>query len=145
MLEMTMVRQAIVTLASLVLFTLTGASLAIAQATPVGGTPAGAGMKNPVPATESSVAAGREVYLAKCAACHGERGDGHGHGVPDYGKRPADLTRPSYVYGTTDGDVFDVIRNGVEPSLAMPAWDGIISDTDIWSLVNYLRMLRDER
>lgn len=115
---------------------------AIAQVTVVGGTPEGAQMKNPVPATEASVAAGRAVYAEKCMACHGERGDGHGKGVGEYGKRPADLTRPSYTYGTADGDIYDVIKYGVQPQLAMPGWDGLISDTDIWNLVNYLRTLR---
>lgn len=99
-------------------------------------------MKNPVPATAESVASGRSVYLAECMACHGERGDGHGKGAGSYGPRPADLTRPAYTYGTTDGDVFDVIKNGVQPRLAMPAWDGLIRETDMWNLVNYLRTLR---
>jgi len=118
------------------------AAAAIAQTTVVGGTPEGAQMKSPVSATEESVAAGRAVFMAKCAACHGERGDGHGKGVGEYGPRPADLTRPSYTYGTADGDVFDVIKYGVEPRLAMPGWDGLISDTDVWNVVNYLRTLR---
>lgn len=118
------------------------AGVAVAQVTAVGGTPEGAQMKNPVPATEESVTAGRATYVAQCAVCHGERGDGHGQGVGDYGKPPADLTRPSYTYGTSDGDVFDVIQNGVQPRLAMPAWDGIVSESDIWNLVNYLRTLR---
>lgn len=120
------------------------AGAAIAQVTAVGGTPEGAQMKNPVPVTEESVAAGRATYVAQCAVCHGDRGDGHGKGVGDYGKPPADLTRASYTYGTADGDVFDVIQNGVQPRLAMPAWDGLMSATDIWNLVNYLRTLRSK-
>jgi mono/diheme cytochrome c family protein len=120
----------------------THTGIAYAQATPVGGTAEGAAMKNPVPATASSVAVGRMLYMEKCAACHGERGNGHGEGVGDYGKRPADLTLTSYVYGTADGDVFGNIQYGVEPSLAMPSWYGLISEKDIWHLVNYLRSLR---
>lgn len=125
----------------LLIFAYTG--IAYTQ-TPVGGSDEGAEMKNPVPTTESSVAAGRALYMEKCAACHGARGDGQGEGVGDYGKRPADLTRPDYVYGTTDGDVFDVIQYGVEPSLAMPSWYGLISEEEIWHLVNYLRSLRED-
>ncbi len=123
---------------SLVLFT----ALAIAQVTVVGGTPEGAQMKNPVAATPESVAAGRTIYMSHCAACHGELGDGHGKGVGEYGPRPADLTRPAYKYGTSDGDVFSVIQYGVEPRLAMPAWDGLISETDMWNVVNFLHTLR---
>lgn len=120
------------------------AGMAIAQATIVGGTPEGAQLKSPVAATQESVAAGRALFMSTCAACHGERGDGHGKGVGEYGPRPADLTRPAYRYGTSDGDVFAVIQNGVQPRLAMPAWDGLISETEMWNVVNYLRTLRSE-
>lgn len=120
------------------------AGAALGQATVVGGTPEGARMKNPVAVTEQSVAAGRTVFLEKCAACHGERGDGHGKGVGEYGTPPADLTRPSYTYGTADGDVFDVIKYGVQPRLAMPGWDGLMSETDMWNVINYLRTLRSQ-
>jgi mono/diheme cytochrome c family protein len=137
-------RRVIVTLVAPILLISAYIGVAYAQGTPVGGTAEGAAMKNPVAATESSVVAGRMLYMEKCAACHGERGDGHGEGVGDYGKRPSDLTRPHYVYGTTDGDVFGNIQYGVEPSLAMPSWYGVISEKDIWHLVNYLRTLRKE-
>lgn len=116
--------------------------VAIAQVTAVGGTPEGAQIRNPVAATDASVAAGRTVFMEKCAACHGERGDGHGKGIGEYGTPPADLTRANYTYGTADGDVFDVIQNGVQPRLAMPGWDGLISEADMWNVVNYLRTLR---
>ena len=137
-------RRVAITLLAPILLIFTCIGIVYAQVTPVGGTAEGAAMKNPVTATESSVAAGRMMYMEKCAACHGERGDGHGEGIGDYGKRPADLTRPHYVYGTTDGDVFNNIQYGVEPSLAMPAWYGLISEKDMWHLVNYLRSLRKD-
>ena len=120
------------------------AGVALGQATVAGGTPEGAQMKNPVPDTRESIDAGPVVYLEKCAPCHGERGDGHGKAVGEYGTPPADLTRPSYTYGTADGDVFDVIKYGVQPRLAMPGWDGLVSDTDIWNVINYLRTLRSQ-
>lgn len=130
------------TMAVAVLFAFAGVAPANAQGTPLGGTPEGAAMKNPVPATEASAAAGHGIYLAMCAACHGEKADGHGRAVGDYGKRPANLTLPQYRYGTADGDVFDVIQNGIEPSMAMPAWGDSISETDTWHLVNYLHTVR---
>lgn len=127
-----------------VLLAFAGSESANAQGTPIGGTPGGAAIQNPVPPTEASVAAGHGIYLAMCAACHGEKADGHGRAVGDYGKRPANLTLPNYRYGTADGDVFDVIQNGVEPSLAMPAWGDAVGETDIWHLVNYLRSVRKD-
>lgn len=134
-------RYGLVALAASALLAL-ATGVAIAQVTAVGGTPEGAQIRNPVAATDASVAAGRAVFMEKCAACHGERGDGHGKGIGEYGTPPADLTRASYTYGTADGDVFDVIQNGVQPRLAMPGWDGLISETDMWNVVNYLRTLR---
>lgn len=124
------------------LLVLVAAGAALAQVTVVGGTPEGAKLKNPVSTSAESVAAGRAVYRVECVPCHGESGDGHGKGAGSYGPRPADLTRQAYTYGTADGDVFDVIKNGVQPRLAMPAWGDLISETDMWNLVNYLRTLR---
>ena len=38
------------------------------------------------------LARGREIYVAKCALCHGEKGDGRGPGAANLPLRPADLT-----------------------------------------------------
>lgn len=118
------------------------AGVALAQATPAGGTPAGAKLANPVPSSAQSIAAGREIFQTKCAPCHGPKGDGEGATVPAAGVKPADLTRAQYAYGTNDGDVFTNIKNGILPDLNMPTWDGQISDSDIWNLVDYLKSIR---
>src|SRR5262245_9544611 len=38
--------------------------------------PEAAKLKNPVAATEESVAAGKKTYAGKCASCHGANGQG---------------------------------------------------------------------
>src|SRR4051794_40297678 len=43
-----------------------------------GGGAAAPGRKNPIPADGRSLAAGREVYTANCADCHGAGGKGDG-------------------------------------------------------------------
>ena len=53
---------------------------------------AAAARKNPIPADGKSLAAGREVYTANCADCHGAGGKGDGKMAKDLKKRPPDLT-----------------------------------------------------
>jgi mono/diheme cytochrome c family protein len=54
--------------------------------------------------------------------------------------KPTDLTNPKvWVKGTSDGEIFRSIRDGVS---AMPSFREEIGDTDkMWNLVNYIRSL----
>ena len=54
--------------------------------------------------------------------------------------RPADLTVHGVPGVHTDAQLFDWITNGL-PGTRMPAWKPIISDTNRWNLVNYIRFL----
>ena len=56
------------------------------------------------------------------------------------GKQPPDLTDDQWDHGSTDGEIYTVIKKGVPPTM-MAGWEGRISDTEIWSIVNYLRAL----
>jgi hypothetical protein len=38
------------------------------------------------------IARGKEIFIAKCALCHGEKGDGKGPGAANLPFKPADLT-----------------------------------------------------
>ena len=84
------------------------------------------------------VRAGLRVYGRFCRACHGIRADGQGMTAPT-GSRPANLIDDEWVHGDTDGDIFLVIRNGVPPAYDMDAWEGRITDEEIWHIVNFLR------
>ena len=98
--------------------------------------------ENPVEATEESVRAGLRVYGRFCRACHGIRADGQGMTAPP-GSRPANLIDDEWVHGDTDGDIFLVIRNGVPPAYDMDAWEGRITDEEIWHIVNFLRNMAE--
>ncbi|HEU4720826.1 MAG TPA: cytochrome c, partial [Gemmatimonadaceae bacterium] len=122
-----------------------------AQAQPpaqtVGAAPATA-VSNPVPSTPASVAAGKRAYDASCAACHGPLAQGAVKaGTPlsiieeQRGRQPPDLTDAQWDHGSSDADVFRVIKRGV-PTTMMPGFDGRVPDQEIWSIVNYLRSLR---
>jgi mono/diheme cytochrome c family protein len=103
------------------------------------GNPAAAKVSNPVPVSPESIAAGKRVYTRYCAVCHGINGEG-GSGS-DISAPAPDLTDKEWKHGSTDGEVFDVIKNGVPPALNMEPWGDRIEDPDIWNVVNYVRTL----
>ena len=104
--------------------------------------------RNPVASTPESIAAGKRAYDANCAACHGNLAQGAvkaGMTISiieeQRGKQPPDLTDDQWDHGSSDGEIFAVIKRGVPPTM-MAGFDGRISDEDIWNIVNYLRTLR---
>jgi mono/diheme cytochrome c family protein len=103
-----------------------------------GGNPEAAKIKNPVPSTPESVAAGRQLFTRLCARCHGALGKGDGGGA-GAGGQPADLTDAVWDFGATDGEIFSVIHDGT--SADMEGYSERISDADIWRLVNYIRSI----
>jgi mono/diheme cytochrome c family protein len=103
------------------------------------GNPDAAKVTNPVAATPESIAAGKQVYTRYCAVCHGINGEG-GSGS-DISAPAPDLTDKEWKRGSTDGEIFYVIKNGVPPDLNMEPWGDRIKDPDIWNVVNYVRSL----
>ena len=69
-------------------------------------------LKNPVPVDDESVEAGKKAYKRFCASCHGPNGKGDG-GMALSGGTPSDLTDETWDYGSTDGEIFVAIRDGV--------------------------------
>ena len=97
-------------------------------------------LENPIEATDESVRAGLRIYSRFCRSCHGVRGDGRGQN-PSPGTRPANLLDDEWVHGDSDGEIYNVIRQGVPPAYDMDAWEGRITDEEIWHVVNFLREL----
>jgi mono/diheme cytochrome c family protein len=77
-----------------------------------GGNPKAAAIKNPVPSTPASITKGRQAYGKSCRHCHGLRAKGDGPLAPK-NPSPADLTDGTWIYGSTDGEIFSIISNGV--------------------------------
>ena len=105
-------------------------------------------VRNPVASTPESIAAGKRAYDANCAACHGNLAQGAvkaGMTISiieeQRGKQPPDLTDDQWDHGSSDGEIFAVIKRGLPPTM-MAGFDGRIPDEDIWNIVNYLRTLR---
>jgi hypothetical protein len=65
--------------------------------------------------------------------------------APPPGSTPANLAAGKFKHGSTDPEMFKTIKEGVGPDFFMQAWDGKISDTDIWNTINYVRDLQKNR
>jgi len=96
-----------------------------------------AAKKNPITATQQSIAAGQKLYSKTCAMCHGKAGDADGPAVIELNIHPAKLS-DSKVAAESDGSLFWKITTGKKP---MPAYGKRLSETDRWNLVNYIRTL----
>jgi mono/diheme cytochrome c family protein len=94
---------------------------------------------------------GKEIFTAKCALCHGEKGDGKGPGSVNLPLKPADLTDAKMV-AEMPGNfwVWRVSEGGlVEPfkskGSTMPAWKGELSMQDRWAVIAYAHTLSGHR
>ena len=107
------------------------------------GSAAAAAIKNPVGATPQSIAAGQDTYRKSCAPCHGIKAEG-GSGNDLIPASP-DLTDEMWDHGSTDGAIFDNIKNGVAPDFNMTPWKDQLKDDEIWNVVNYLRSIAKKK
>jgi mono/diheme cytochrome c family protein len=98
------------------------------------------GLKNPLPASEGAVAAGRAHFADHCASCHGNDGKGQtGMGRNLYPRAP-DMTLAA-TQSLSDGEIYWIIENGVRLT-GMPAWGkGGNQDKETWALVSFIRHL----
>ena len=95
---------------------------------------------NPVANDPRAIAVGRNAYTGQCSLCHGPSGDGRGgFGALTY-PDAADLTAPKTV-AKTDAQLFWITKNGLGFT-AMPAFDKVFTDEQIWALVSYIRALQ---
>ena len=101
--------------------------------------PDAAKVKNPIAASPESLAAGQQTYRRRCASCHGIGGEG-GPGNDLIPAAP-NLVDEAWDHGSSDGEIFDNIKNGIGPDFNMVPWKDTLKDDEIWSVVNYLRSI----
>jgi mono/diheme cytochrome c family protein len=103
--------------------------------------PAYRDLHNPIEPTPETLAAGRKVYEANCAVCHGPQGHGDGPGAKGLSPPPANIAalvrmRPM----ATDAYLaWTIGEGGVPVGSAMPAFKSILSETERWQLIRYLQ------
>jgi mono/diheme cytochrome c family protein len=96
-----------------------------------------AGIANPTPVSEASLANGRKYYQINCAVCHGDTGEGNGTAT-QYGMVPMTLMSDIMKSQRSDGYIYGMIRNGRG---LMPPYNRI-EEMDRWDVVNYIRALQ---
>lgn len=89
----------------------------------------------------------QQVFVDNCATCHGVTGQGDGPASYLLFPKPRDFTAGLYRFKSTfneapptKADLERTIRNGIART-AMPAFDGVLSDTQISSLIDYVLSL----
>jgi mono/diheme cytochrome c family protein len=94
---------------------------------------------NPIATSATVVAEGRAHFADHCALCHANDGSGSTEMGRNLYPRAPDMRRAS-TQNLSDGELFAIIRDGVRLT-GMPGWGG--SDTDNWTLVQFVRHLPD--
>jgi mono/diheme cytochrome c family protein len=110
----------------------------IAQADATGRNSATTPATNPAPLTPESLAAGKLTFEKYCVRCHGVAGKG---GLPMGSTVTSDLTDDQWNHGSTDGELFNTIKDGIPPAYIMQPWEGQVSDVNIWKVILYIRSL----
>lgn len=98
-----------------------------------------AGKPAPPPASRAEL-----LYQLFCSQCHGIHGDGKGINAPSMFVAPRNHTSSEEMGMLTDDRLYAVIKYGgtaVGKSALMPSWSGVIKDSDIKLLTEYLRSL----
>ncbi len=110
---------------------------------PVAGTPRhvdAAALKNPIAADDTSIAAGKMLFTSNCASCHGDAGLGDGKMGEKMNVKPANLTDANWKHGSTDGEIYTVIHDGIKTA-GMQSFSPKLTENQIWDLVNYVRSI----
>jgi mono/diheme cytochrome c family protein len=92
--------------------------------------------ENPLRPSAVALKSARDIYVNKCAQCHGDSGKGDGSEALRYDPAPADLTDPRRMSAVTDGEMFYKISQGRRP---MPAFKKRLTEEQRWQLVQLLR------
>jgi len=95
----------------------------------------------PVTVDEALVERGRQRYAIYCQPCHDAKGDGKGI-LFQRGKVPTTSFHLEKILKYPDGQIFDVITNGVG---LMPGYGWPIPPADRWAIVAYVRDLQRKR
>jgi len=97
-------------------------------------------LQNPVPPNSANLRLGLQLYRDNCSGCHGDAGKPSQWGtaafyprVPQFDSEPA--LKP-------DWQMFWIVKRGVRYT-GMGAWEGLMSDEDIWKVVGFLSHLKN--
>jgi mono/diheme cytochrome c family protein len=97
-------------------------------------------VQNPVVPTSSNLRSGLKIYRDSCAGCHGDSGKPSHWGTAGFYPRVPqfDIEPPL----KSDWQMFWIVKHGVRYT-GMGAWEGEMSDENIWMVVTFLNNLRN--
>jgi mono/diheme cytochrome c family protein len=95
----------------------------------------------PRPVDDAVLERGRQRYTIYCQPCHDARGDGRGI-LFQRGNVPTATYHQDKILNYPDGQIFDVITNGVG---LMQGYRWPIPPSDRWAIVAYVRRLEKDR
>ena len=99
-----------------------------------------AGTISPTAVDEASLQRGNELFATNCTSCHGEDGMGTGPAAEGLDPAPAPIARTSQMMA--DAYLFWRISEGGVPfGTQMPGWKEVLSEEDIWDVINYVRSI----
>jgi mono/diheme cytochrome c family protein len=86
------------------------------------------------------------VYTQNCLHCHGDQLSGDGRWAASFSPAPLSFNDPGTISQLTESFVFWRIvkggiglpREGAPWNSAMPAWEHLLSEDEIWSVIIYL-------
>jgi len=95
---------------------------------------------SPLPSSPKIVEQGKALYHGKggCFNCHGKDGDGNGPLAAQLNPSPRNFRHHGFWRHRSEGEIFWTIKHG-SPGTAMIAFGPVLSDEEIWSLIQYER------
>lgn len=90
--------------------------------------------------TAAQLSRGKELYLANCATCHGQNGDGKGEQSATLDRPPRSFQAGGFSFGNTPLALFRTISQGI-PGTPMPSFASAFSEQDRYALAHYIRSL----
>lgn len=96
-------------------------------------------------AHEDLLALGKEIYVRRCAGCHGTKGDGKGPSAPLLSPKPRDFTTGLFKFRSTagkdslptDADLYMTLTHGLWGT-SMPSMQEI-PDRQRWAVIQYIK------
>jgi mono/diheme cytochrome c family protein len=96
----------------------------------------------PLPAgmtqADLDLAVGRQIYEKRCAACHGDKGNGKSRLGRNLVPPPRDFTDAQRMATLSDKDLARAITQG-RPGTAMAPWRGLLNAEDVRRVILFIR------
>ncbi len=102
-------------------------------------------VENPLPWSEENIREGGILYTQNCAMCHGDAQDGDGLFARALQPKPADFRDSGTIAQLDENYLYWRIKEGgpgvpkgsIEYRSAMPVWDGVLTDDQIWKIIMF--------